>query len=271
VQLAEKRYHQGGSLRRLLSTRRGTAIVAGLCTLAAAAILGVGLASYRHSVRTVQPPETVLVASKLIQRGTSGDVISGSGMFRAERIALKQVSVGAIADISMIRGRVATADITPGQQLTLSDFATGDGVISQLAPNERAISIPLDSSHGLSGVVHAGDRVDIYAGLDASLNKSSTGASAGVALKLLLRNIPVLQVNKTGSGLGSTSASSQSNVVLKVKADDAGALAFASDNGKVWLVLRGANATGPNVQSRVTYTFNSLLLGSGSAGNGGKR
>jgi Flp pilus assembly protein CpaB len=244
--------------------------VAGLCTLAAAAILGVGLASYRHSVTTPLPPETVLVASTLIQRGTSGDVVSSAGMFRAERISPKQVSAGAIADTSLIRGKVATADITPGQQLTVSDFATGDGIVSKLAPDQRAISIPLDSSHGLSGVVHAGDRVDVYAGLDASLDKSSSGASAGAALKLLLRNVPVLEVNTTGTGLGSTSANSQSNVVLMVNADDAGAVAFASDNGKVWLVLRGANATGPHVQSRVTYTLNSLLLGSASGGNGGK-
>ena len=271
MEVTERRYKGGGSLRRLLSTRRGTAIVAGACTVVAAAILALALASYRHSANATAQPETVFVASTLIQKGTSGNVISSGGMFRAERIAAKQVSAGAIADASMINGKVATADISPGQQLTLSDFAAGGEVISQLAPNERAISIPLDSSHGLGGVVHVGDRVDVYAGLDASVNKSASGASAGVALKLLLRNIPVLSVSSnSASGLGSSSASSQSNVVLKVKANDAGAIAFASDNGKVWLVLRGANATGPDVQSRVSYTVNSLLLGSGSGGNGGK-
>jgi Flp pilus assembly protein CpaB len=252
-----------------LSTRRGTGLVAGFCTLAAAAILGLALSSYRHSVATTPPPETVFVASTLIERGTSGDVISSGQMFRSERIAAKQVTAGAIADTSMIRGKVATADIRPGQQLTLSDFVAGDGIISQLAPNQRAISIPLDSSHGLTGVVHAGDRVDVYAGIDASVNQSTNGANAGAALKLLLRNVPVLSVSGNGgTGVGSAGANSQSNVILKVNADDAGALAFASDNGKVWLVLRGANATGPDVQSRVTYTLNSLLLGSG--GNGGK-
>jgi Flp pilus assembly protein CpaB len=271
VEITQRRYRGGGSLRRLLSTRRGTALVAGSCTLVAAAILGLALASYRHSVSTPLKPETVFVASTLIQRGTSGNVISTGEMFRAERIAPSRVSAGAIADMSMIRGKVAAADIRPGQQLTLGGFVAGDGIMSQLAPAERAISIPLDSSHGLGGVVHPGDRVDVYAGLDASLNRTGGSADAGVALKLLLRNVPVLSVNATGSGIGSSNASSTSNVVLKVKADDAGALAFASDNGKVWLVLRGANARGPDSQSHVTYTLNSLLLGSASAGNGGKR
>jgi Flp pilus assembly protein CpaB len=79
----------------------------------------------------------------------------------------------------------------------------------------------------------------------------------------------VLDIHNTGSGLGSTGANSQSDIVLEVKAEDAGALAFASDNGKIWLVLRGANATGPNIQREVTYTLNSLLLGT-AGGNGGK-
>lgn len=271
MELTARRAKGGGGLRRLLSTWRGTAVVAGLCTLAAAAILGLALASYRHSATVTEQPETVLVASGLIQRGTSGDVISRGNMFRAERLAPKQVSAGAIADTTMISGKVATSDIRPGQQLTLSDFAAGDGILSQLAPNERAISIPLDSSHGLSGVVHPGDRVDVYAGVDASVNRSINGTNAGAAIKLLLRNVPVLSVSgNAGTGVSSAGANSQSNVVLKVKADDTGALAFASDNGKVWLVLRGANATGPDVQSRVTYTLNSLLLGSGSRGTGGK-
>jgi hypothetical protein len=82
-------------------------------------------------------------------------------------------------------------------------------------------------------------------------------------VKLLVGNVPVLSVDLNGSnGLGGNGVNGESDVVLKVRANDAGALAFASDNGKVWLVLRGANATGPDAQRQVTYTVNSLLLGS---------
>jgi hypothetical protein len=81
-----------------------------------------------------------------------------------------------------------------------------------------------------------------------------------------------MAVNLNGaSGVGASGASSQADVVLKVSADAAGAVAFAADNGKIWLVLRGANATGPDKQQQVTYTVNSLLLNCGSCKTGGIR
>jgi Flp pilus assembly protein CpaB len=272
VELTGKRFNSGGRLHKVLSTRKGTALVAGACTVVAAAILVVAATQYRKSVDATTQPETVLVATAQIQKGTPGDLVSSRGMFRAEHIAAKQVSLGAIADASLIHGKVAAADISAGQQITAADFVAGDGYISQLAPDQRAISIPLDTAHGLSGVLHAGDRVDVYAGLDTSVTKTAGSASAGAATKLLIPNVQVISVNLNGgSGIGGNGVSSQTDVVLKVSANAAGALAFAADNGKIWLVLRGANATGPNAQQQVTFTVNSLLLNNGSGTTGGKR
>jgi pilus assembly protein CpaB len=238
-----------------------------VCTLVAAGILLLAASSYRHSVSASGQPETVFVASTLIQKGTPGDVVSSQNMFRTERIVAKQASVGAIADAVFIYGKVAATDIRPGQQLTLSDFSTGVGVVSQLAPAERAISIPLDTSHGLTGVIHPGDRVDVYAGLNTSVNRGNSVASAGASLRLLLSNVPVLSVGQSAAGgLGGGSVNQQSNVILKVNAGDAGALAFASDNGDVWLILRGANAKEPTTQKQDVYTLNSLLLNKPASG-----
>jgi Flp pilus assembly protein CpaB len=271
VELTGKRYGSGG-FRKLLSTRHGTALVAAACTIVAAGVLLFAATRYKHSVNATGQPETVLVATSVIQKGTPGTVISAGNMFRPERILAKQASAGAIADATTLRGKVAASDINPGQQLTLSDFSGGSGFVSDLAPNQRAISIPLDASHGLTGVVTAGDRVDVYAGLQTTV--SGGGSSAGVSLRLLDAGVPVLAVNQnsSGSGVGSGSGvTSQSDIVLKVNASEAGALAFASDNGKVWLVLRGANAVEPQRQQQELYTINSLLLGSRPAISGGKR
>ena len=269
MELTGKKYGSGGGgLRKLLSTRHGTALVAGACTLVAAGVLIFAASRYRHSVDVSTQPETVFVASTLIQKGTPGDVISKGDMFRSRRIVAKQVSAGAIANTALIHGKVAATDIQPGQQLTASDFTAGDGLASQLAPDERAMSIALDTSHGLNGVVHAGDRVDVYAGITASVDHGSGGAGAGAALRLLISNVPVLSVNQnSGGGVGASSVNNESDVVLKVKANAAGALAFAADNGKVWLVLRGANATEPKSQAQAVYTINSLLLGSQVGGD----
>jgi Flp pilus assembly protein CpaB len=268
MELTGQKYGKGGGgLRKLLATRNGTALVAGLSTVVAAGILLVAASSYRHSVDTKSQPETVFVASSLIQKGTPGDVISSGGMFRSQRLLTKEVATGAIANAAAIHGKVAVTDIQPGQQLTLSDFANGGGYASQLAPNQRAMSIALDTSHGLNGVVHAGDRVDVYAGIGAA---GGGGTSAGAVLKLLIPNVLVLGLAQgSGGGLGGASVNAESDIVLRVDVADAGTLAFASDNGKVWLVLRGANATEPKAQTQV-YTINSLLLGSKPVGPGGK-
>lgn len=271
MELTRKSYGSGG-FRKLLSTRHGTALVAGACVIVAAGILLFAASRYRHSVNAQGQPVTVLVATSVIQKGTPGSVISSGGMFRSEQIVAKQASAGAIADAAALQGKVAASDINPGQELTLSDFSGGTGYVSDLAPDQRAISVPLDASHGLNGVVKAGDRVDVYAGLQTTV--SGGGSSAGVSLRLLDANISVLGVGQNGGGTGVGSGSgvtTQSDIILKVNASQAGALAFASDNGKVWLVLRGANAVEPQHQQQELYTINSLLLGSRPAITGGKR
>lgn len=244
MELTDNSY-TGSGWRRLLATRRGVVSVAALCTLVAAGILTYAASRYRQSVQGSGGVHTVLVANGTILKGTSGDVIASQQLFHAQSIAAKQVSAGAVADTALLHGKVAAADISPGQQLTLSDFTNSGGYVSQLAPDERVISVPFDASHGLQGVAQVGDRVDVYADLERS-----TGA-AGAVTVLLVSNVPVLAVNQnSGGGLGGASGTGQqADVVLKVKAGDAGALAYASDHGKVWLVLRGADAAEPNSQA----------------------
>jgi pilus assembly protein CpaB len=272
VELTKKtRYRRESGLRKLLSTRKGTAIVAGVATVVAAAILLIAATQYRKSVVASGNPVTVFVASSLIQKGTAGDEIASQHLFNAEQLSAKQVSAGALADTSALTGKVAATDIQPGEQLTAADFTSSGGIMSTLAPNQRAISIPLDTSHGLTGVLSAGDRVDVYAGVDSSVDRGVGGANVGAALRLLIPDVPVLEVNQNGSNnsLSGNGVNTEADVVLKVSSSDAGALAFASDNGKVWLVLRGPNAL-TSKATQTEYTVNSLLLGSKPAGTGGK-
>jgi Flp pilus assembly protein CpaB len=262
VELTGNRY-TSNDWRKLLSTRRGTAAVAAVCTILAAGVLVYAASRYRHSVQSSGGARTVLVANGTILKGTSGDVIASQQLFHAQSIATKQITAGAVADTALLHGKVVAADISPGQQLTLGDFTASGGYVSQLAPDERIISIPLDASHGLSGVAQAGDRVDVYGDLKLEGN---AGGSANVSL-LLVSNVPVLAVNQnSGGGLGG--GNSTADVVLKVKASDAAALALASDQGKVWLVLRGSNAAEPSAQAKATYNIQTLLRGATSSAGG---
>jgi Flp pilus assembly protein CpaB len=254
VELTGKNYTRN-DWRKMLSTRRGTVVVAGICAAVAAVILVVAMNGYRRSVNTAGNPATVLVAGSLIQKGTSGDAIASGQLFKPTTVVSKQVTAGAFADSAQLHGKVAAVNIEPGQQLTAAEFTGNGGLATQLGPNQRAVTITVDSAHGMVGQIHEGDHVDVYADLEAATGRS------GSVVRLLTTNTPVLKAPSSGSQSlgGGNPQNQQSNVTLKVRDEQAGALAFASDNGKVWLVLRPANAS--RAKPPFIVTGPSLLLG----------
>jgi Flp pilus assembly protein CpaB len=146
----------------------------------------------------------------------------------------KELLNGALTDPVSLRGLVAAQDIYQGQQLTAADFVpTAPGALqNKLTGRARAISIPIDAPHGLIGQINSGDHVDIYVGL----NVQGPGGAVP-ALKLLMQNALVLRTPTSGATPGT--------VVLRAVGGEAPALAYASDNGKLWLVLRPASAAKP--------------------------
>src|SRR5439155_26792339 len=102
-----------------------------------------------------------------------------------------------------LRGRVAAADVVPGQQLTSADCTTSSGTLaSTLSGRQRAITIPIDGAHGMIGNIHGGDRVDVYAGFNIN---------GTPVLRLIMQDIQVADVI-TGSQFG---GSSTTQVVLR--------------------------------------------------------
>ena len=219
--------------QNLLSTRRGTIALAGGAALLAGILLLVYLKQYRESVKGAGVPASVLVAQNLIQKGAPGDIIGSSGQFRLAQVPKSELREGALTDPSALRGRVAAVDIYPGQQLTETDFvyASPDALENKLGRHQRAIAISLDSAHGMIGNIQPGDHVDVFVGLNVE-----GLAGTKPILKLLMQDALVLRA-PLGGGTG--------NVVLRTYAKQAAALAFAADNGKIWLVLRPAGSAAP--------------------------
>ena len=161
------------------------------CALLAAAVLMVFLSRYRESVDSAAAPTPVLVATSLIQKGTSGDVIAEKRQFETVTRAAEDVKEGGIADPAVLAGKVATADIYPGQQITASSFVASTGtVLPKLADDQRAIAVPIDEAHGLVGQVQTGDHVDVLASYTTT--NSSTGQGQGV-VKTMLQDKLVLR------------------------------------------------------------------------------
>lgn len=244
------------------STRRGTLAIAAVATLIAAAILAFALNRYRQSANATSKPVSVLVATRFIEKGTAGSAIGVGNDFKVVRLPEKQLQVGALANAAALRGEVAAQDIYPDQQLAASDFVSGGLFYSKLQGDLRAVSVPVDASHGLVGNIQTGDRADVYVSFP---ERSGTPAF----LRLVAPNAFVLDAGHTPSGLNIAAAGigSTSNVVLEVNVHQAAELAFSADNGKVWLVLRPAHGASP---SKEVVNELTILAENASASGGGK-
>jgi Flp pilus assembly protein CpaB len=243
---------------RLVSTRRGTLLAAALVALLAGASILVYLNSYRESLKSQGALVTVLVAKGTIDKGTSGSVVAAKSLYTATTIRESQLLEGAISDPAALRDKVATREIYDAAQLTAADFGeAGDSLAAQVTDRQRVVSVPLDAAHGLIDGIEPGNRVDVYAGFNViplgADGRPTNGGQSRPMLRLILANVSVLAVGEKASGSGTT------NVSLRVDDVDAAQLAFAADNGKVWLALRPSSGAKPSRSGIVT--IETMLLG----------
>jgi Flp pilus assembly protein CpaB len=247
----------GNRFSGLFKTRRGALIISGVAALLAALLLIVYLRSYRSSVNAGARPERVLVAKRLITRGTAGLTIAQKGLYEITTVQKDQLEPFAIADPSAINGRVAAGDIYPGQQLTQADFTTenADTIPYEITGAERAIAVPVDGVHGLIGEVLTGDYVDVYVGI-AGISGGSTSASAATSTQVRLLKPDILVLNAPGAA-----ASSAADVVLRVSVNNTAEFAYAADYERIWLVLRPQ--VGASKTPAAAATLATLLAGAG--------
>jgi Flp pilus assembly protein CpaB len=237
----------------LLATRRGSLIAAAITAFLAVILLLLFLSQYRNSVGDTNKTETVLVARSLLPKGSTGEVVAANGMFQAVNVKHSQVKNGALTDPAALRGKVTTQDVFAGQQITTGDLSTSqDRVINQITGKQRAISVAVDAEHGLVGSLQAGDHVDVY----GAFNAAGSGGQRAV-LKEIQQNVLVLKTPSSGGG--GAGSSNQQTVTLRATDDIASQLAFAAENGAIWLTLRpqaGAQQDPPSLT-----TLQSVLSG----------
>lgn len=221
----------------------------------AGAVILLFLQQYRDNVSNDGVPTPVLVAKQLIEQGASGDTVGAQGRFKTTDVPRDQLKPGAITDAAALKGQVAAADILPGQQLTRSEFRpAGRGLITKLAADERAVTISFDSAHALVGKLAAGNHVDVLSGF---MVDNGAGRQRPV-LKTLMEDVLVLDVPAKPSGTAVTRATdATAEVTLRTPSSEAAKLAFAADNGKLWLVLRPQN--GRSSPRTPLVTLQSLL------------
>jgi Flp pilus assembly protein CpaB len=205
------------------NSRRTGILIAVVAALLAGVLIYVFVQRYKNSVTPSTPPvASVIVAKQYIPRGTPFSTVEQAN--GTQRVSVKSSSLvpGAIADTSQVSGQaVATQNIAAGQELSAADFTVATVSLSQyLTGNNRALEIPLDSTHGMSGYVAAGDHVDL-----ATNAGPLTGSRGHPGLSILAQDVLVL-------------AAPAGTLVLEVPAAVAQQVAYASDNGRIWVFMR---------------------------------
>jgi Flp pilus assembly protein CpaB len=239
--------------RKVFATRRGTVVLGLVAAALAALALLAYLRHYRASVDAGAHPMSVLVARSLIQKGTPGDLIGSAQLYTVARLPRDQVKGGALADPKTLAGQAAASDIFPGQQLTADDFTTagGNALVQGLSAAERAVVVPLDSPNEVGGQLNAGDHVDAY----AAFNLENQNGISKPVVRLIQQDLLVLAIGSSGG-----------NVTLRTNSTQAAELIFASQNAKLWLVLRptlGRPARPPVVTADDLLTLPTLQTGGG--------
>jgi pilus assembly protein CpaB len=181
----------------------------------------------------VQPPAVtkVLVAARALNPGTS--VKTGDLVWR---------------DWPASTGEPVTAKrlVAPGSRSVLAAMTD---------PGSRAVSISLNPTSGVSGLVMPGDRVDVV--LTYALPRVVDAAGGSVerrAAETILSDLRVLAVDQRLSGAASD-AKEIRNASLEVTAHQSEVLALAADLGKLSLSLRGLErSTGEAVATASTAT-----------------
>ena len=138
--------------------------------------------------------------------------------------------------------------VRAGESILWTDLATTSDTSRDLSglvrAGMRAITIEADQTSSFGGLVRAGDRVDVLMTLDrrVALGASATGDSVERVTVPLLQNLLVLAAGEDmGAPTRSASSSRSSHiaqVTLNATLEQAQLLAFASQRGRLSLIMR---------------------------------
>jgi pilus assembly protein CpaB len=246
-----------------------------LLAAAAALILAVGgaivLLAYARGAdtRAMAGLQTVpvLVVTAPITAGTHGDQLSN--LVTTEQMPAKAAVPGRVQDLAQLDGQVATVDLEPGEQLLASRFAAPSdlraaGTVAVPA-GDQEVTVLLQPERAVGGRLSAGDEVGVFLSLSLPDGSGQTHAVLHHVLVTQVQGAVVAGAPAPGAASGTQTAAASSGssssggssdassgtvlVTLALTAQDAEAVVFGQEHGKVWLSLEpdAANTGGTTV------------------------
>lgn len=192
-------------------------------------------------------PVQVLIATQDIPLGTS---------LSAAMVAIHEIPQAYIedrhvlaSDNDRVMGVRVVSGVRAGESLLWTDLATTSDTSRDLSglvrAGMRAITIEADATASFGGLVRAGDRVDVLITLDRRVTGPRADGGDGSVERVtvpLLQNLLVLAAGTNmGAPVRSTTSSGASNiaqVTLSATLEQAQLLAFATQRGRMTLIMR---------------------------------
>jgi pilus assembly protein CpaB len=137
-------------------------------------------------------------------------------------------------NVDQVVGREVRKALQPGDLITREN--TGEkrvGIITQLGPNQRAMTVKVDEASGVAGFLSPGDRVDVVVIIDKGVYDKDPLS------KILLQNVRVLGTGQKMENRPGDKPQVVPTVTLEVNPEQGERLALAAQEGRVSLVLRG--------------------------------
>lgn len=167
-----------------------------------------------------------------IARGTTGSAAVAAGLVVKAKIPTQFRPADTVTDLATIRNQVAVATITNGQILSAGLFsaqtlASGGAAAQSIPAGSVAVTLSVDSVHGVAGLVQPGDMVDL-------MIQRSDGTEY-----VLYQNVRVLAIGSsvaapaasTASATTPTTVASSNLYTFAVPLDAAARLAMVAGGG----------------------------------------
>jgi pilus assembly protein CpaB len=183
---------------------------------------------------------TLFVASRNLIR----NAVLEEGDYVAEQFPVKWAPDDAVTleQEGTLVGKRLLSDLRAGQplmQIHLYD-SEAPGISNQLEPGFKAVSVNVDPSSAVAGLIRAGDRVDLFVSLDHQGKRLTT---------VLLQSVQVLGTGRFSEQNNQTEhavASSEANMTIAVSHDDAVRVVAAREAGSISAVL--SSSQGSNIE-----------------------
>lgn len=185
----------------------------------------------------------VVVAAADIPANTT---ITGE-MVTISELPTQAVLQNAVKDTSLVVGSVLNTPAVKGEQIISNRLIkTGKAGNQTLAytitSGMRAITISVDNTKGISGLIKPGDSIDLIAqfqvdGKTATGNASQAGKAVPVS-KIFMQKLKVLATDQNMSSDAKTNASGYSTLTLEVTPQQAVELNYAAKNSSLQAILR---------------------------------